>query len=200
MIKKKVSLLVTGALVAGLVACNNNEAMDRNDENDQIDVAENVNYNGRDNVPFVRDVNDENEFRGMWDRDNRNQERNRNNEQNGLEISSTKTDIDSNKYPHTKAITVQDAKFKFVQADNQEEAQRQAEKYIQQFRQQAEQRARQFAQQGQLQRPQQQNQAQVPQQQPEQREQQQAPAQQQQQEQREQQQAPAPQQQSEQRE
>nr|WP_156177775.1 CAP domain-containing protein [Bacillus sp. SA1-12] len=102
-----------------------------------------------------------------------------------MEISSTKTDIDSNKYPHTKAITVQDAKFKFVQANNQEDAQRQVQDYIQQFRQQAEQRARQFAQQGQQQRPQQQNQAQAPQQQ--QREQQQAPA--------PQQQAPAPQQQ-----
>jgi uncharacterized YkwD family protein len=205
-------MIVTSALVVGIVGFNNNEALDTNDDNriGTVDVADNVNYNGnRSYGPFARDINARhrdgaNELRTA----NRDGENNltdndfdfdflpnrdfNNNDVNDLTISSSKTDISSGNYPHTRAIAVQEAKFKTIQADSIEEARQQAQKFIEQQQQQGEQRLQQ--------RTQQQQQAQAPR---EQQQQQQAPSpvpapreqQQQAQAPREQQQAPAQQQQ-----
>ncbi|QGQ48813.1 CAP domain-containing protein [Metabacillus sediminilitoris] len=58
-----------------------------------------------------------------------------------LTISSSKTDISSQNYPHTRAIAVQEAKFRTIQADTVEEARQQAEQFIQQQQQQFQGRA-----------------------------------------------------------
>ncbi|MBO1514653.1 SCP-like extracellular protein [Metabacillus sp. BG109] len=76
-----------------------------------------------------------------------------------MDLSSSKTELSSNKYPHTRAIAVQEAKFKTIQANSPEEAQQKAQQYINQFRQQAEQRAQQAPQ---AQQRTQQNQAEAP--------------------------------------
>ncbi|WP_332310327.1 CAP domain-containing protein [Metabacillus litoralis] len=198
MINKKFSMFVTGALVAGLVACNNNnEALDTTDVNrvGTVDVSDNVNYNGRSYGPITRDIGTRynegaNELRTAHrDRQNTVTENDfdldfipdRNGNIDGMDLSSSKTDVSSNKYPHTRAIAVQEARFKTIQANSPEEAQQKAQQYINQFKQQAEQRApqaQQRTQQNQVEAPptQQQPKAQAPQEQK-----QQAPTQQQQQ-------------------
>jgi uncharacterized YkwD family protein len=175
-------MFVTGALVAGLVACNNNnEALDTTDVNrvGTVDVSDNVNHNGRSYGPITRDIGTRynegaNELRTAH-RDRQNTNNNdfdfdfipdRNGNIDGMDLSSSKTDVSSNKYPHTRAIAVQEARFKTIQANSPEEAQQKAQQYINQFKQQAEQRAPQAEQRAQ----------QAPQEQ-----QQQAPTQQQQQ-------------------
>jgi uncharacterized YkwD family protein len=153
-------MVVTSALIVGLVACNNNEAMDVN-ENDQVgtmDVSDNFNYNGNRNYgPLTRvnngNRNGENGLR-IANRDNKNDltnndfdfdflpDRNFNGkDMNNLTISSSKTDISSQNYPHTRAIAVQEAKFRTIQADTVEEARQQAEQFIQQQQQQFQGRA-----------------------------------------------------------
>ena len=96
-------------------------------------------------------------------------------------ISSYNTDTPSTKYPHTKAIKVQEAKFKFVQ-------EKQIRFNNQTQHQQSKQQHRSNNQQAPAQKPRQEQQQQAPAQQQPQEQQQQAPAQQQPQEQ--QQQAP----------
>jgi uncharacterized YkwD family protein len=207
LINKKFSMMVTGALVVGLVACNNNdEALDTTDNNNRVgtvDVSDNVNYNGRSYGPLTREIanrnnDDANDLRtANRDRQNKVTDNDfdfdfipdRNGNVDGMDLSSSKTDLSSNKYPHTRAIAVQEARFKTIQANSPEEAQQKAQQYINQFRQQAEQRApqaQQRTQQNQTEAPtQQQQQAQAPQEQqqqaPQEQQQQQAPKQQQQQ-------------------
>ncbi|MCM3412536.1 CAP domain-containing protein [Metabacillus litoralis] len=189
MIKKKLGLITTSALVVGLVACNNNEgAFETNNRTNTMDVAENVNYNGRTSYgPFTRDINtldraENNRFR-TTNRDNNIKDNDYelvtdrfmgmgNDDQNGMTISSSKTDLSSEKYPHTKAIAVQEAKYKFIRANSKEDAEKQARQFIEQQKQQAQQQAP--AQQEQAKAPAQQQQA------PAQQEQAKAPAEKQQ--------------------
>ncbi|APH06989.1 hypothetical protein A9C19_06845 [Bacillus weihaiensis] len=64
-----------------------------------------------------------------------------------MTISSSKTNIDSNDYPHTKAIAVQEAKYKYITANSKEEAKQQAQQYIEQQKQQGMEKANQLVQQ-----------------------------------------------------
>lgn len=163
LIKKKLGLITTSALVVGLVACNNNEgAFETNNRTNTMDVAENVNYNGRTSYgPFTRDINtldraENNRFR-TTNRDNNIKDNDYelvtdrfmgmgNDDQNGMTISSSKTDLSSEKYPHTKAIAVQEAKYKFIRANSKEDAEKQARQFIEQQKQQAQQKANQLTQ------------------------------------------------------
>ncbi|WP_331275778.1 MULTISPECIES: CAP domain-containing protein [Bacillaceae] len=161
MIKKKLGLITTSALVVGLVACNNNEgAFETDNRTNTMDVAENVNYNGRTSYgPFTRDINtldrvDNNRFR-TTNPDNNIKDNDYelvtdrfmgNKDPNGMTISSSKTDLSSDKYPHTKAIAVQEAKYKFIKANSNEDAEKQARQFIEQQKQQAQQKANQLAQ------------------------------------------------------
>ncbi|MGM0874128.1 MAG: CAP domain-containing protein [Bacillota bacterium] len=165
MIKKKFGMIVTSALVVGIVGCNNNEALDTNDDNriGTVDVSDNVNYKGnRSYGPFAREINTRhrdgaNELRTTHRDDENNltdndfdfiPDRDFNNDNgNNLTISSSKTDISSGNYPHTIAIAVQEAKFKAIQANSIEEAREQAQKFIGQQQQQAQQRLQQRTQQ-----------------------------------------------------
>uniref|UniRef100_UPI0038B2D138 CAP domain-containing protein n=1 Tax=Metabacillus schmidteae TaxID=2730405 RepID=UPI0038B2D138 len=185
MIKKKLGLVATSVMIVGLVACNNNEgALDGEYRDNNVDVAENVNYNGRSYGPLARDI------------DTRHPENNRVNDDfgymrdrmptrdpNNMTISSSKTDLTSKEYPHTRAIAVQDAKFKFIRANSKEEAEQQARQFIDQQKERALQYGNQFALQGQSQQQQAADRQQAPTDQQAQTNQQQnqAPAQQQEQ-------------------
>ncbi|MDQ0224994.1 putative YkwD family protein [Metabacillus niabensis] len=131
MIMKKASLFITGALVAGLVACNNNEAMDNGNNTPigTLNVADDNNRTIWDNRNefYSRNVDtrnngvpneletahrdkennraDDNDFDLVRD--------NRKNNDDGFEISSSKTDLSSKEFPHTRAIVVQEAKYKY---------------------------------------------------------------------------------------
>ncbi|WP_226667690.1 CAP domain-containing protein [Metabacillus litoralis] len=163
MINKKLGFIATSALVIGLVGCNNNDEAFDDNRMGPMDVTENVNDNGnRTYGPFARQIDTRgnttpNELRtGHRDYENNMvdndfdfvPDRNLTNDDlNGMTISSSKTDLSSKNYPHTKAIAVQEAKFKFVSANNAEDAKKQAQQYIQQQKQQGIQRAQQLAQQ-----------------------------------------------------
>lgn len=217
LIKKKIGMIVASSLVAGLVACNNNEAIENLDDNrfGTVDVSDNVNYNGRNYGPLSRNMNtkyrDEgNDLRTSY----RNGENNydfdfvpdrffNDEDVNQLTISSSKTDMSSRDYPHTRAIAVQEAKFKTIRADSVEEAKQQANKYIQQQMGQAQQRIQQETQQRTTQGNQEQAQAPEPEQKQEQaqapepeQKQEQAPKQVPEQQQQAQQQAPSQQEQA----
>lgn len=164
MIKKKLGLVATSVMIVGLIACNNNEgALDGEYRDNNIDVAENVNYNGRTYGPFARDINTRNPEINMADEGvNSVPARRTTRDPNAMTISSSKTDLSSNDYPHTIAIPVQDAKFKFIRANSKEEAEQQARQFIEQQKQQALEYGKQFAQPYQSQQQQRANQQQAP--------------------------------------
>ncbi|MBA2875620.1 CAP domain-containing protein [Thermaerobacillus caldiproteolyticus] len=56
----------------------------------------------------------------------RDTDRNDNYDNKNMNISASYTSIPSNKYPHTRAVLIQDAKYKFVQVDPKEAAELQA--------------------------------------------------------------------------
>lgn len=164
LIKKKLGLVATSVMIVGLVACNNNEgALDGEYRDNNIDVAENVNYNGRTYGPFARDINTGDPENNMTDEGvNSVPARRATRDPNGMTISSSKTDLTSKDYPHTIAIPVQDAKFKFIRANSKEEAEQQARQFIEQQKQQALEFGNRFAQQHQSQQQQRTNQQQAP--------------------------------------
>lgn len=136
-------------MIVGLVACNNNEgALDGEyRENNNIDVAENVNYNGRGSYgPLTRDMTNRNHDNNRVDGDfNFMPGRMMTKDPNGMTISSLNTDLSSNDYPHTRAISVQEAKYKFIRANTREEAEQQARQFMEQQKQQVRQYGNQFA-------------------------------------------------------
>jgi uncharacterized YkwD family protein len=100
--------------------------------------------------------------------------RNDNDDNKNMDISALYTSIPSNEYPHTRAILIQDAKYKFVQVDP-----RQAAEFQARLQQQLNQQGRQYTltpNQIQMQTPTQQQQTQPIQQAPTQQQQTQAPA------------------------
>ncbi|MEH7439614.1 CAP domain-containing protein [Neobacillus drentensis] len=126
MIKKPAGILLTAVLTMGLAACNNNA---RNDINDRDRVGMNTNRNdhildvrnGRDdgidhNGPLTEDYTNTNNSQSDTDRNWFNNKRkiNRNNDDM---ISAYQTNLDSNQYPHTRAVLIRDAKYQFVQMD-----------------------------------------------------------------------------------
>lgn len=126
MIKKSASLALTAMLTMGLAACNN----DRNDINDRDRVALDTNNrnngifdvrNGRDdgidhNGPLTEDYtnNDNNDpdFDVNLFNDNRKIRRT-----NDDMVSAYFTNLDSDQYPHTRAVLIKDAKYQFVRLD-----------------------------------------------------------------------------------
>jgi uncharacterized YkwD family protein len=129
-------------LLMGLVSCNNNDdqAFDNEREHRQEILGDRHNEMnrraifGRDERD-IRDHNlDRNDRRNGYginnqNRNNRNDRdneygffnRNRNNGNDdrfdGLEISSNSTNVSSKDFPHTKAVLIQEAKFKYVKID-----------------------------------------------------------------------------------
>jgi uncharacterized YkwD family protein len=86
---------------------NVNNNRNRNLNNDRVGLDNNQNRNrGLYNVNNDRDFD--------WNRDNKRANRINNNDMN---ISASRTTINSNKYPHTKAVLIQDAKYQFVRID-----------------------------------------------------------------------------------
>jgi uncharacterized YkwD family protein len=125
LIKKSAGIILTAALTMGLAACNN----DRNNINDRDQVGMNIDRNdnildvrnGRDdgidhNGPLTEDYTNTNNSQSDTDRNWFNDKRKikRNNEDM---ISAYQTNMDSNQYPHTRAVLVRDAKYQFVQVD-----------------------------------------------------------------------------------
>ncbi|WP_413467440.1 CAP domain-containing protein [Metabacillus niabensis] len=186
MIKKKFGLVATSVMIVGLVACNNNEGALDGEYRDNVDVAENVNYHGRSYGPLARDIDTRNPDNNMNDDDFSNvPDRMLTKDPNGMTISSSKTELSSKDYPHTRAIAVQEAKYKFIKANSKEEAEKQARQFIDQQKQQALQYGNQIAKQYQSQQQQSANRQQAPtdrqQAQNNQQQQNQAPAEQQEQ-------------------
>lgn len=108
---------------------NNDSDIDRNNNNRRDRVITNVNNNrdrylNNDRNDRVDLNNDRNGHRGLfnvnndrdfdWNRDNKRANRINNNDMN---ISASNTTINSNKYPHTRAVLIQDAKYQFVRID-----------------------------------------------------------------------------------
>ncbi|MBM7604552.1 putative YkwD family protein [Metabacillus crassostreae] len=159
MIKKKVGFIAASALVVGLVGCNNNDGAFDENRLSTRDV-QNVNDNGNHTYgPFARQIDTRETMPNGLDDDRRfgtiNDDNNldfvpddslTNGDLDGMTISSSKTDLSSKNYPHTKAIVVQEAKYKFV-ANNAGDAKQRANQFIEQQKQQGTQRAQQLAQQ-----------------------------------------------------
>jgi uncharacterized YkwD family protein len=140
LIKKPVGLLLTAVLTIGLAACNNN---DNNEINDQATDRVGMNTNTRDNTPYMdvrngrddgidhngpltedytNNNNNEPDFDlNMYNnnRDNNwdNNRKNNKNDKNDDMISSYQTNLNSNQYPHTKAVLIQDAKYQYIRID-----------------------------------------------------------------------------------
>jgi uncharacterized YkwD family protein len=133
LIKKPVGLLLTAVLTMGLAACNNN---DNNEINDQATDRVGMNTNTRDNTPYMdvrngrddgidhngpltedytNNNNNEPDFDFNMYNNNRNNNKNDNNDDDM--ISSYQTNLNSNQYPHTKAVLIQDAKYQYIRID-----------------------------------------------------------------------------------
>nr|WP_317845693.1 CAP domain-containing protein [Bacillus sp. S3] len=129
MIKKPVGLIVTAILTVGLAACNNNN----NDQiNDQTTDQVGMNTTDRDNHFLdVRNGRDDGiDHNGLLTEDYTN----RNNSESDLDanlfndrkkvrknnrdmISAYQTTLNSDQYPHTRAVLIQDAKYQYIRID-----------------------------------------------------------------------------------
>jgi uncharacterized YkwD family protein len=157
LIRKSSTVLVTSALLFSLTACgvgNDNAVYDPS--NDGRAGTVDVRNNDGNNLDFFdRNGNRGNNFNlDNVINDNNNNRRARNDNQNAnADISASFTTINSEKYPHTKPILIQDARYSFTQVNPEQiaEIQKQIEKQLQakfgkltpQLRQQAQQQAQQ---------------------------------------------------------
>ncbi|WP_425320385.1 CAP domain-containing protein [Neobacillus soli] len=132
MINKTVGLLLTAFLTLGLAACNNNDKKGINDNRtDQVGMNTNNNNrnhnnfldvrNGRDdgidhNGPLTEDYTNNNNSQRDFDV-NRFNDRHSNRKNNDDMISAYQTTLNSNQYPHTRAVLIQDAKYKYIRID-----------------------------------------------------------------------------------
>jgi uncharacterized YkwD family protein len=119
---------LASVMILGLVGCNNNNDNDTafdndrdnrqhilNERNDEMNSRAIFNGDNRDIRDQNLDPNDRRNRYGFYDQ-NRN---GRNNGRfDGLEISSNSTNTPSNKFPHTQAVLIQEAKFKYVKVGN----------------------------------------------------------------------------------
>ncbi|WHY87592.1 CAP domain-containing protein [Neobacillus novalis] len=121
MIKKPVGVLLTAILTVGLAACNNNDKNNLNEHTDNrigmntnrnnpIDVR--YNNGNDDNGPLT--VNDR--YRGRDDLNLFNVKDN--NRKNDDMISAYQTTMNSDQYPHTRAVLIKDAKYQFITMDS----------------------------------------------------------------------------------
>lgn len=192
MIRKTSSVVLTSALLFSLAACgvgNDHVAYDPSNDGraGTIPVRNDVNNN---RGFFERNLEDGRNFFANVVNDNHNQGRDSTNRGNdNVDISASNTNINSDKYPHTRAVLIQDAKYSFTSANGNDLAsiQKQIEEQLKarfgqltpQLRQQAKQQAQQQTQrQPAQQQPAQQQQTQQQQQQAKQQQTQQQPAQQ----------------------
>ncbi|WP_286231135.1 CAP domain-containing protein [Neobacillus mesonae] len=127
MIKKSAGVALTAMLTIGLAACNNNNKTGLNDINDRNDRV-GMNVTNRDN--------NWNDFRNVrnddWTRNNGPLTENFRNNDNDLNlfdaknktrtdrdmISAYQTTLNSDQYPQTKAVLIEDAKYQFIPAGN----------------------------------------------------------------------------------
>ncbi|MGG0716921.1 CAP domain-containing protein [Robertmurraya massiliosenegalensis] len=159
MIRKTSSVVLTSALLFSLAACgigNDHVAYDPSNDGraGTIPVRNDVNNN---RGFFERNLEDGNNFFDNVVNDNQFQGRNRTNRGNdNVDISASNTNINSDKYPHTRAVLIQDAKYSFTSANGTDIAsiQKQLEEQLKarfgqltpQLRQQAKQQAQQQVQ------------------------------------------------------
>jgi uncharacterized YkwD family protein len=141
-------LLLTAVLTMGLAACNNN---DKNDINDQATNRVGMNNtnnrnntpymdvrNGRDNGidhngPLTEDYTNKNNSQSDLDANLYNNNRkNKKNNTNDDMISSYQTSLNSNQYPHTRAVLIRDAKYQYITMDPRSWAIQQIQPYIMQ--------------------------------------------------------------------
>ena len=136
----------------GLAACNNN---DNKEINDQGSNRIGMNTNNRNNTPYmdVRNGRDDgidhngpltedytNNNNSKSDSDvnfyNNNRKNKKNYNNNDDMISAYQTNLNSNQYPHTRAVLIQDAKYQFIRLDPRlgNLALQQIQPYIQQQR------------------------------------------------------------------
>jgi uncharacterized YkwD family protein len=136
----------------GLAACNNN---DNKEINDQGSNRIGMNTNNRNNTPYmdVRNGRDDgidhngpltedytNNNNSESDSDvnfyNNNRKNKKNYNNNDDMISAYQTNLNSNQYPHTRAVLIQDAKYQFIRLDPRlgNLALQQIQPYIQQQR------------------------------------------------------------------
>jgi len=128
LIKKPINFMLIGVMTVGLAACNTNDKNDINDQtrnrvgvnttnrtNDVMDVR-----NGRDdgidhNGPLTEDYSNRNNSNRDLDNNLFNANRYDDNRKNNNDtISAYHTNTNSSKYPHTKAVLIQDAKYQYV--------------------------------------------------------------------------------------
>ncbi|MCU9612022.1 CAP domain-containing protein [Caldibacillus lycopersici] len=128
--KKLVTSFATTMLLLGLTACNGNDndsalptSYNNNNQNNGLDTVSNRmntrsylnNFRTQDGSYYPsRVINNTDNTTG---RNTGNEDDNQinQNDRNKLEdISATNTDTSSNKYPHTRAVLIQDAKYKYV--------------------------------------------------------------------------------------
>jgi uncharacterized YkwD family protein len=117
---------LASVMILGLVGCNNNNdtAFDNERDNRQRILNERNNdmnsraiFN-RDNRD-IRDQNlDPNDRRNRYEFYDQNRNGRNDGRFDGLEISSNSTNTPSNKFPHTQAVLIQEAKFKYVKVGN----------------------------------------------------------------------------------
>ncbi|MEH7072544.1 CAP domain-containing protein [Neobacillus drentensis] len=149
MIKKPVGMLLTAVLTMGLAACNNN---DKNDINDQTtnrvgmnntNIRNNTPYmdvrNGRDNGidhngPLTEDYTNTNNNQSDLDVNlfNTKRKNKKNYNNNDDMISAYQTSLNSDQYPHTRAVLIRDAKYQYITIDPRNWAFQQIQPYINQ--------------------------------------------------------------------
>jgi uncharacterized YkwD family protein len=140
-IKKSATMMVTAILSIGLVACNNTDKNDLNNDRVGMNNRDNGVFNvgnGKDNGidhngPLTEDYTNNDNNDSDLDRnltnDNRNDhdfdlnlfdgnDNNRKNRRNNDDmISAYQTNLNSDQYPHTRAILIRDAKYQYVKID-----------------------------------------------------------------------------------
>lgn len=122
-------MMVTAILTIGLAACNNDNRNDLNDrdrvgmndrdrDNGVMDVRngrdDGIDHNGPLTEDYTNNDNSDRDFDANLFDGNRNR-KNRNN--NDDMISAYQTKLDSNQYPHTRAVLIRDAKYQYVRVD-----------------------------------------------------------------------------------
>lgn len=143
MIKKKLGVFIAPALILGLAACNNdNDNAFDNTNGKPINTTANVDenlYRVNNRYPFdhqgpLAENYNRNKRNHLDGRDRTairtNPQRNidvnyRKNNRNNAKISSYRTSKNSDAYPHTKAVLVQEARYQFIPVNPNQDTQRQ---------------------------------------------------------------------------
>ncbi|MFJ5715112.1 CAP domain-containing protein [Neobacillus sp. NPDC093127] len=120
MIKKPVGVLISAILTVGLAACNNNDKNNLNEHTDNR-VGMNTNRNNPIDVRYNNGIDNNgpltvnDRYRG---RDDFNLFNVKNNDRkNDDMISAYQTTMNSDQYPHTRAVLIKDAKYQFITMD-----------------------------------------------------------------------------------